>query len=183
MARIFNIINSSSSIDFVARNAAHFLSRLRNEALVSASSGVSTPAHRANSHRQSSRDRVLVSSAAFMRFLNIDTLATESNLKITDNNGESLELRSTEVLGLKFSTGGEALPTSAVNKDGWSLQFPRMEQSISIDLILAKFSKIISTGGWWEQHFSWRRTFDCQSWEVFALEPSKRDRDWNSDNK
>lgn len=171
---MFSITASSSSVDFAARKAAHFLSRLRREALVSASSGVSTTAHSANSHRHSFLDRVLMSSAAFMRFLNIDTRATESIFKIADNKGVSLELWVTRGLGLEFSAGSEALLPELIDKDGWSVELPTMERSwgqwksTSLDSTLSKFS-----------NFPWRIMFDWGPRDVLAWEPSRPDRAWD----
>lgn len=91
VAKMFSITTSSSTSDFLARRLAHFRSRLRRHAQVSASNGVSTAAHNANSHTQSSADRMLEFSNEFIRFLSIDTLATESILRITETIGALLE--------------------------------------------------------------------------------------------
>ncbi|PON63173.1 hypothetical protein TorRG33x02_277170 [Trema orientale] len=87
VARIFSVATSSSVSTFPASKSAHFLSRLRSEALVSASIGVSTTAQSANSHMQSIFNKVFIPQKELIRFFNIDTRATESIFNIKDNKG------------------------------------------------------------------------------------------------
>lgn len=83
---------SSSTTNFSALKAAHFRSNDRKAAQASAWRGVSTAADKANSHKQSLQDKLLILSAMFMRFLSVETRATESIRIIMDKvGGDSTE--------------------------------------------------------------------------------------------
>lgn len=108
VANILSMTTSSSNSNFPARKLAHFLSKHRRAAHVSASKRVSIAAQRANSHAQSFLDKVVIFSANLIRLLSDDNRATESIPKTADKVGLSLELPHTEVLELSFSREGEA---------------------------------------------------------------------------
>ncbi|CAL5337028.1 unnamed protein product [Camellia sinensis] len=116
---------SSLTSDFAARKLADFLSKHLRAAHVSASSGVSIAAHRANSHAQSFLDRAVTFSTKLIRFLSIDNRATESILRIADKVGLSLELPLAEDLVWEFS-----LFSSTVEKDPGSLAFSDLIEPI-----------------------------------------------------
>lgn len=84
-------------------------------------------AHSANSHKQSSLEKVLASSRLFIRFLNVDTRATELIPNITDNKGESLEFPFFEDLGTELFGWDETLFSSGDAKRRESLECSRME--------------------------------------------------------
>lgn len=87
VARILSMATSSSNSNFSARKLAHFRSNDRKAAQVSASRGQSTAADKANSHKQSAQDSVLILSTILICFLSIETRATESIRKIIDKVG------------------------------------------------------------------------------------------------
>ncbi|KAK8275586.1 hypothetical protein V6Z12_D10G146000 [Gossypium hirsutum] len=96
---MFSIITSSSTSHFPALKLAHFRSRLRRDAQVSASRGVSIAAHKANSHTQLLLDSELMFSTELIHFLSIETRATESIFRIVDKVGYSPQASLIEVLG------------------------------------------------------------------------------------
>lgn len=80
--RMLNIATSSSGSDLRARRPEHLRSKHRSEAQVSAWRGASTAAQSANSHRQSSFERLLAASNELMLFLRAAARQTASILRI-----------------------------------------------------------------------------------------------------
>lgn len=87
MTNMFNIITSSSVSNFWARRLAHFRSKHLREAPISALRGTSTAVQSANSHKQSTLDRVVAVSREFIRDLSIEARDRASMPRIDDTVG------------------------------------------------------------------------------------------------